>query len=364
MHKIQEVFCPRWARLNWRLRVGGGSVMMIVLTLGAISSLRAKEYLSEEEARTYPGFFFQGEYAGEIRPQIGAEPIPVGLQVAVYGEKEFRALFYHGGLPGAGADGDAFELEFTDADAVLVEFGVEGTPQFRYSGNGFTALGPTGESLGRLERVRRVSSTMGLTAPDAAVVLFDGSHLEHWRSGSAMTDEGWLQEGATTAQEYGDYRLHLEVKLPFMPESRDQRRANSGIYIQNRYEVQILDSFALAPAFNGNTSLYRFRAPSINVTYPPLTWQTYDVFFRAPRFAANGEKTDHAGVTVYLNGVLVQEDVELKAGTGRGASLPEVARGELVLQNHSDPVRFRNVWLVEEDYAPPAEPILASPFPD
>lgn len=350
-------FLP-WAGQRWRLCLLIGAAA-VVWALGTTLSLTARAYLSEEEARAYPGFGFQGEYAGNIRAQVGADPIQVGLQVAVYGEKEFRARLYHGGLPGAGANGDTFELEATYADGVL-ELGRSGTPRFRSSRDGFTALAPNGHHLGRLERVWRESPTLGLVAPETAVVLFDGTHLDHWRRGAAMTEEGWLKEGATTARDYGDFRLHVEVKLPFMPEKQDQGRANSGIYIQNRYEVQILDSFALAPAFNGNTSLYREVAPIVNLSYPPLTWQTYDVFFRAPRFAPDGEKTDNARVTAYLNGVLVQDDIELEKGTGMGGTRKEIPRGELLLQNHSDPVRFRNVWLVEEDYAPPGDPVLAA----
>lgn len=145
-----------------------------------------------------------------------------------------------------------------------------------------------------------------------------------------------------------------------MPEHRDQNRANSGIYIQNRYEVQVVDSFGWPPAINGIGSLYNESAPRVNASYPPLRWQTYDIFFRAPRFDNEGNKTENARVTAYLNGVLVQDDVELEGGTGAGGDHEEVPRAELYLQDHGgDPVRFRNVWLVEGEAAPPGVETLS-----
>lgn len=150
-------------------------------------------------------------------------------------------------------------------------------------------------------------------------------------------------------------RLHLEAKLGFMPNAPDQQRTNSGIYIQNRYEVQILDSFALPVAVNGNASLYNEVEPIENMTFPPLTWQTYDIWFRAPRFDETGEKTENTRVTVYLNGVRVIDDEGLEQGTGRGGQFEEVPEAELYLQDHTGPVRFRNVWIVEGEYNPPQE---------
>ncbi len=336
--------------LKWR-KAG-----LFLLALGFSAPLFGKTFMSMEEASVYPSFPVQGEYAGTITLP-GAEPVHVGLQVAAYGENEFRARLFFGGFPGdltvPSDGGEAYQLQGAFEDYVL-EFGGEGTLRLRYGLNGFTALDEGNQDRGRLKRVYRKSPTLGMAPPSEALVLVDGTGLEHWRGNASMTDDRLLKQGAITAGVYGDIRLHLEAKLAFMPEKRNQSRSNSGIYIQNRYEVQILDSFALAPVFNGNTSLYRVAAPLVNATYPPLTWQSYDVFFRAPRFDAAGEKTENARVTVYLNGALVQDDVELENGTGLGGQRQEVPRGELLLQNHGgDPIRFRNVWLVEDEYSPP-----------
>jgi len=143
-------------------------------------------------------------------------------------------------------------------------------------------------------------------------------------------------------------RLHLEFLLPYMPHARGQGRANSGVYVQSRYEIQILDSFGQEGAFNECGALYRERKPDLNMCLPPLTWQTYDIWFRGPRFGADAQKTENARFTVSLNGVPVQNDVELASGTGAGKRIGEGPNPlPTKLQNHSNPVRFRNIWLVE-----------------
>jgi len=163
-----------------------------------------------------------------------------------------------------------------------------------------------------------------------------------------MTEDGLLMEGTETAVGYGDMRLHLEFRLPYMPHARGQGRANSGVYVQSRYEIQILDSFGLKGAFNECGALYRERKPDLNMCLPPLSWQTYDIWFRGPRFNAEGGKTENARFTVWLNGVPVQDDVELPSGTGAGKRIGEGTNPlPTKLQNHSNPVRFRNIWLVE-----------------
>ena len=133
-----------------------------------------------------------------------------------------------------------------------------------------------------------------------------------------MTPDGLLMEGADWKPMFQDFNLHLEFRLPYMPSCLDQARGNSGIYLQSRYEVQVLDSFATEPVFNGCGSIYRFRKPDLNMCFPPLEWQTYDIIFTAPRWAGDGSKIRNAHVTVWLNGVKVQNDIEIADKTGHG----------------------------------------------
>jgi len=298
------------------------------------------------EAQENADFVVQGEYVGEVEDQR------VGLQVAAQGGGGFAGMLYLGGLPGDGwmnEEGDRKVAVEGDRRGEQLLLQAEDGSVLSFEDGRFLLFRDDGEQLAELEKVGRESPTMGMEPPEGATVLFDGSDTEKWHEGTRMTEEGLLKEGATTADKYGDMRLHLEFQLGFMPGHRGQNRANSGVYIQRRYEVQVLDSFAMPAVNNGAASLYKEKAADLNMSFPPLTWQTYDIAFCAPKFDDDGNKTANARITVHHNGVLVHDDVELEQGTGAGARRGVTARDVLYLQDHGgDPVRFRNVWLVEE----------------
>ena len=191
--------------------------------------------------------------------------------------------------------------------------------------------------------------------PDNAIALFDGSDFSHWqREGGGQI--GWkLVDGTmqitpktgsiVTKQPVKDFILHLEFKIPQLPANvTGQGRGNSGVYIQQRYEVQILDSYGLEPKFNDCASLYRLKAPDHNACKKPGQWQSYDIAFRAARFEGD-TKTEDARITVYHNGVLVHDDVKIANKTGAGR--PEGSEPRPIrLQDHSNAVSFRNIWIV------------------
>ncbi len=155
-------------------------------------------------------------------------------------------------------------------------------------------------------------------------------------------------EGAELTKLAQDFQLHLEFKLPYMPYARGQGRANSGVYLHKRYEVQVLDSFGLEGAANEAGALYREHKPLVNMGLPPLSWQTYDIAFTAPRFDADGNKVKNARLTVLLNGVPVQKDLDLASATGGGKKVGEGPNPlPINLQNHGNPIRFRNIWMVD-----------------
>ncbi|MHB8867192.1 MAG: 3-keto-disaccharide hydrolase, partial [Pirellulaceae bacterium] len=176
------------------------------------------------------------------------------------------------------------------------------------------------------------------------IVLFDGSSVTRFEEGR-LTDEGWLAPGAVTKLPVQDFQLHLEFQTPYMPYARDQGRANSGVYIQRRYEVQILDSFGGLPLPNGCGALYRQQGPELNMSFPPLSWQTYDIYFTAVRWDPDGNKVANAQITVMHNGVPIHRHQSIPTKTGAGQ--PETFYdGPLLFQDHGNPVQFRNVWMI------------------
>jgi hypothetical protein len=163
-----------------------------------------------------------------------------------------------------------------------------------------------------------------------------------------MTDDGLLEQGALSTDTFQDFKIHIEFLLPYMPEARGQARGNSGYYIQGRYEVQMLDSFGLEGLDNECGGIYRVARPDVNMCFPPLAWQTYDVEFTAAKFDSAGNKTAPAHAKVLHNGVLIH-DRELPQMTPGGPLKTEDATpGPVFLQDHGNPVRYRNIWVVKK----------------
>jgi len=208
-----------------------------------------------------------------------------------------------------------------------------------------------------LKRAPRSSPTLGAKPPKDAVILFDGGNLDAWTSANPkIKTVQWevLDSGAMevrrgdikTKEQFTDHKLHLEFCLPYMPHARGQGRANSGVYLQGRYEVQILDSYGLDGRDNECGGLYKVSAPSVNMCFPPLHWQTFDITFHAPDFDSSGKKTKNARITVVHNGVTIQDDVELPEVTGGAIDKKVREPGPLKLQDHGNPLQFRNIWAV------------------
>ena len=165
-----------------------------------------------------------------------------------------------------------------------------------------------------------------------------------------MTPDRLLMQGATSKQVFGDHKVHIEFCLPYQPKDRGQQRGNSGIYLQGRYEVQMLDSFGLEGKSNECGGIYTVKAPDVNMCYPPLSWQTYDIEFTAAKYDAEGKLLGKPRMTVYHNGYIVQDNVELPNDRPTRAAPNKAGptAGPVFLQDHGCPVRYRNIWVVKK----------------
>lgn len=333
------------------------SIARIALGLsyfGWMSMAEAQTALEPADGGT--DYAIQGEYTGTI----GASG-NLGIQVVAQGSGQFLAVFLPGGLPGQGWN----DKERTEVTAALKNGEVD------FAGSGYIAKvmaaglvmdgqTPKGETFSA-PKVIRQSPTLNAAAPSGATILFDGTGVSAWKDGTATMDARKLfkpdgtseSTGAVSKQAFLDFTLHLEFRVPFMPSARGQSRGNSGIYLQNRDEVQILDSFG-AQFENGADTMaakrecgafFEYFRPSLNMAYPPLAWQTYDIDFTAAKYDAAGKtQVEPGSATVRWNGVIVQDKRALVYSTLLGDPQGPAA-GPLRFQFHGDPVYYRNIWV-------------------
>ncbi len=306
--------------------------MAIILPLGCLFLLIAGTYSKEKlpqrkgiynsPKQAGPDFQIQGEYEGKISGQG-----KYGIQVVALDQGKFDVYFLGGGLPGDGWDSKTRIKISAETQEGSVRFSGEG-----YSGtiaNGkVTGKTEKGEEL-NFQRVARKSPTEGAKAPKGAIILFDGSSAEKWSGGKVM-EGNLLYCGCRSKERYGIGKYHIEFRCPFRPRSRGQGRGNSGVYILGR-EIQVLDSFGLEGKKNECGAIYGRAQPRINMCFPPLSWQTFDAEYK---------QNDKGEIfaTVWHNGIKIHENLSIGRRGSNGA--------QINLQNHGNPVVFRNIWFV------------------
>ncbi|MDP1561632.1 MAG: DUF1080 domain-containing protein [Pirellulaceae bacterium] len=293
-----------------------------------------------DPAKVNEDYAIQGEYMADTTP-LG----PIGAQIVALGDGSFDGMFYVGGLPGKG-----WELE----DDLIGARGTKDGNVVRFKGdseegsatlqNGvISVFNREGTKIFEMKKIERTSPTLGAKAPEGAIVLFDGTSVDHFENGKLVDGQYLGATNCKSKEQFGDHKLHIEFRTPFMPKHRGQARGNSGVYVQGRYECQVLDSFGLEGLNNECGGIYSLGRPIVNMCLPPLTWQTYDIDFTAPKTDAEGKRVN-GRITVRHNGVLIHKDVELKQGTPGGLPMGDGPES-LFLQDHGDPVVFRNIWV-------------------
>ena len=300
-----------------------------------------------DPAQTDDDFAIQGEYVGEIDGKT------YGVQIWAQGGGKFEAVSHLGGLPGAGWDEERATISRVPGMRAEGEKSAkfataDGNIKAEVNGESILVNNADGLKIMELTRRNRESPTLGALPPQNAVVLFDGKGVNRFPKSRVDEKSGALIEGITSEDTFGDCSLHVEFLLPYMPGARGQGRGNSGLYLQGRYEVQMLDSFALEGKDNECGGLYKIAAPKVNMCLPPLTWQTYDVDFTAAHYDADGKKTANAKITVKHNGVVIHENQELPGATTSAPKKEDNTPGPIYLQNHGNPVRYRNIWVVRK----------------
>ena len=318
-----------------------------------------------------PDFQVQGEYAGNV-----GSGFPIGIQVIALGNHEFQGVVFSGG-PSGGRLGREHRLPHWGQDARRTD----GPPSTAFTANGFKFASSnfrgsirdgvfTGDAHtfhGRaddveflLKKVLRRSPTLGAEPPAGAILLFDGTGVEEWQDGRLVEDRtagrgNDLPNGSSAVS-----GSTWSSAAPSCRRLRGMKRGNSGVYVRREWEVQIVDSFGWhhenrkferLSKFGRAGGIHEMVGPRINMSFPPLSWQTYDIDFTLARFDSAGKKISPATMTVRHNGVLIHDRVVLPRLPPEVDELKfkEGEPGPIYLQDHGNPVRYRNIWVVERD---------------
>jgi hypothetical protein len=328
-------------------------VLILIMATTASLSHGQSPFLDSIMAAT--DYRIQGEYSGSY-----LDGSPCAVQVIALGQENFRAVAFAGGLPGMGWDGKA---------GIILTGKFQGNTALFSNTSGWSL---TVDSLGInliglnpsqakfvLTKTMRQSPTLQAEPPGEAQFLFNGVLDSNWIS-AKLDDENYLlpqgigeATGAVTRRTFFDFTMHIEFRIPFLPQATGQNRGNSGIYIQNRYELQILDSFGSFPSDSVEASrqcgaIWEQSRPKVNMCFPPLAWQTYDIDFTAARFGIDGKTIQNrAQVTVRQNGILIQEGWHFPDRTVLG-DFEGPKPGPFRLQSHGEAVVYRTIWVIEK----------------
>jgi len=329
------------------------AVLVIVAGLLAMAVVALPCHAGKPNKRIEePDNAIMGEYVGQWRP-AGGKAVEALARVIGEGDNKYRVRLFtsHAWSSKFG------ELEGTAKDKRVELAGKVGDTDGKGTiegGEVLVAKSSAGEFEGKY--TLRKSPTEGQKPPAGAVVLLPyapgkKTNLAEWNNQKWQTlDDGsvLVQGGGNVSKRnFGSIKLHVEFRCPYQPKARGQGRGNSGVYLHGKYEVQVLDSFGLEGKGNEAGAIYGVAKPKVNPALPPTRWQTYDIVFHAPKVGDDGTVTKPPVFEkVLFNGVLVQENAEVTKTTTAGMKGKVGEQGPLMLQDHGNPVRFRNIWYV------------------
>lgn len=293
---------------------------------------------------------FMGDWVGRWTSGVDVDP-DIAAQVIALGGNKYRVIL-SARLDMRAPPKAVVDVE-SDGDTIAFE---SNSIQATIRGGQFTGSSNKGKARFTMKKVERLSPTLGKKPPADAVVLFDGTNFDAW-----LPPKGWeVVDGAmmvtpkggyiTSKQAFEDLEMHIEFRLPLMPKARGQQRGNSGVFIQDLYEVQVLDSYGLPGYYDECGALYKTAPPRINACAPPLQWQTFDIVYRATRHDSAGKLTAHPRITVHHNGLLIHDDQEIlqiPAWTEvERLGAPPKGPGRIRMQGHGNYVQYRNIWVI------------------
>jgi hypothetical protein len=324
-------------------------LIVALLAAGMIAAPKAKKPKPRWEAGP-----FMGEYAGEFTTPTG-DRAPAKAQVVGTGAESYRVL-----VTAWPKGGEAMKLELTataDGKKLLLTGSAGSATWSGQVSDHRLKLAGSGAGSGTfdLKYVARKSPTEGAKPPAGATVLLERTEgkpsLAAWQNKKWQALRGGVMQvggGDTyTVRKLKSFKMHLEFRLPYEPTASEQGRGNSGVYIHDRYEVQVLDSFGQKHYDGGCGAIYRTFKPKTNESFPPLAWQTYDITFRAAKLGEGGVLVSPPVITVIHNGVVVHQDQEIPQPTGAARKKGHIESNFLRLQDHAHSVQYRNVWVVE-----------------
>jgi hypothetical protein len=342
-------------------------VSFLIIPLSLCAGSPSDDAVLEAKKTMERADLFMGDWQGEWELDSGADYGSLVAQVMALGKGQYRTVLSYefdtrrepiAVLEGK-RDGESVKFE---GKTFLSDQGVELEIQAVIKDGKFSGKFK-GDESGSFEmgKIVRLSPTLGAKPPEGAIILFNGKDFKEWKHPKKKQGEDevkWeLVDGAMkvkprtgsiiTRKQFTDVKLHIEFRTPYMPDKRGQGRSNSGVYLQGRYEVQILDSYGLEGLDNECGGIYKVGRPLVNMCAPPTQWQTYDITFRAPRFDGVGNSISNPTLTVVHNGVKVHDKTEVRGSTTASLGGKASEPGGIYLQDHGNPVEFRNIWLVE-----------------